>query len=151
MLHLFSKSKLRKYYGQIALLYLVWYGAERALVEGLRTDSLYIPNTGIRISQLLSIIMVVVGVALLVYFYIKKLNNLKAVETAVDISYIKSDSKDASEEKNEFEKEGVYSDSTPKAKSTKLNGSIVDTLDDTDKKSEDEIDDILNDIKNIKM
>lgn len=151
LLHLFSKSKLRKYYGQIALLYLVWYGAERALVEGLRTDSLYIPNTGIRISQLLSIIMVVAGVALLVYFYIKKLNNLKAVEPAVDISYIKSDSKDTSEEKNEFEKEGVYSDSTPKAKSTKLNGSIVDTLDDTDKKSEDEIDDILNDIKNIKM
>ena len=40
--------------------YGVWYGVERAVVEGLRTDSLYIGNTGIRISQLFSIILVIV-------------------------------------------------------------------------------------------
>lgn len=168
LLHLFSKSKLRKYHGQMALLYLVWYGAERAVVEGLRTDSLYIPNTGIRVSQLLSIIMVVAGVALLVYFYIKKLNNLTVAEPVVDISYIKSDSKDENKLKNkseadknsEKEVEDIYSDSTKKAESTKKNDSVDDSIDnvdigmldnDADKRSEQEIDDILKNIKNIKM
>lgn len=42
LLHFFSK-KFQKYYGQIFLLYLVWYGFERMIVEGLRTDSLYTP------------------------------------------------------------------------------------------------------------
>lgn len=76
LLHIFSRTKFRKYHGQIALIYLVWYGAERAIVEGLRTDSLFIAGTDIRVSQLLSILMVVAGLALLIYFYIKKFNNL---------------------------------------------------------------------------
>ena len=38
VLHIFSK-KWQKYYGQVALLYMVWYGIERTFVEGLRTDS----------------------------------------------------------------------------------------------------------------
>ena len=41
-------SKRRKYDGQIFLMYLSWYGAERFIVEGLRTDSLMLGN--IRIS-----------------------------------------------------------------------------------------------------
>ncbi|MCQ2459225.1 MAG: prolipoprotein diacylglyceryl transferase [Ruminococcus sp.] len=45
-------SKRRKYDGQIFLMYLAWYGAERFIVEGLRTDSLMIGN--LRVSQLLS-------------------------------------------------------------------------------------------------
>ncbi len=43
----------RKFDGQIFLIYLVWYGFGRGLIEGLRTDSLYLFNTGIRVSQLL--------------------------------------------------------------------------------------------------
>ncbi len=35
----------RKYDGQIFLFYVFWYGTGRAMVEGLRTDSLYIPGT----------------------------------------------------------------------------------------------------------
>ena len=44
----------RKFDGQIFLFYVFWYGAGRAWVEGLRTDSLYIPGTNIRTSQLLA-------------------------------------------------------------------------------------------------
>lgn len=51
MIHIFSK-KYRKYDGQIFLLYLVWYGFGRFIIEGLRTDSLYFFNTDIRVSQL---------------------------------------------------------------------------------------------------
>ena len=54
LLHIFSKK--RKYDGQVTLLYVAWYGLGRAMIEGLRTDSLYIPGTAIRVSQLLAII-----------------------------------------------------------------------------------------------
>ncbi len=60
---LWAYSKRRKFNGEIALMYFAWYGAERAVVEGLRTDSL---NTvfGLRISQVLAIVFAVVAVAL---------------------------------------------------------------------------------------
>lgn len=80
LLHLFSRSKFRKYHGQMVLIYMVWYGAERTFVEGLRTDSLYIPNTGIRVSQLLSILIMITGIAMLVYFYIRKYEHLVPVK-----------------------------------------------------------------------
>lgn len=46
--------------------YLVWYGLGRTWIEGLRSDSLYIGSTGIRVSQLLSMILVVVGLVVLI-------------------------------------------------------------------------------------
>ena len=51
--------------GTTTAAYLTWYGLGRTWIEGLRTDSLYIGSTGIRVSQLLSIILVVVGVVIL--------------------------------------------------------------------------------------
>ena len=65
LLHFLSKK--RKYDGQIALGYAAWYGLGRALIEGLRTDSLYIPGTAIRVSQLLAAASCGVAVILLVY------------------------------------------------------------------------------------
>ena len=50
------------------MLYGVLYGAERMVVEGMRTDSLYIGSTTIRVSQLLSAIIVVVALAFFAYF-----------------------------------------------------------------------------------
>lgn len=62
--------KYQKYHGQILYLYLVWYGFERMIVEGLRTDSLYLPfrvfGMDIRVSQVISAVMVIVGVTLLI-------------------------------------------------------------------------------------
>ena len=43
LLHFYGKYKQR-YSGQIFFSYLVWYGFERMFVEGLRTDSLYLPT-----------------------------------------------------------------------------------------------------------
>ena len=57
----FSRSGRRRYSGQIALLYFFWYGLGRSWIEGLRADSLYLANTGIRVSQLLSILIVCVS------------------------------------------------------------------------------------------
>ena len=59
----------RKFKGEMALLYCVWYGTERFFVEGLRTDSLPLGN--IRVSQLLSLIIVVFALIVLTYKYVK--------------------------------------------------------------------------------
>ncbi len=63
-------SKRRKYDGQLFLMYLAWYGAERFVVEGLRTDSLMLGN--IRVSQALSAVIFVVSVILQIIFFAKR-------------------------------------------------------------------------------
>lgn len=69
LLHFYGKYK-QKYAGQIFYLYLVWYGFERMIVEGLRTDSLYLPfqmfGNDIRVSQLLSLLILIAGVVMLI-------------------------------------------------------------------------------------
>lgn len=51
LINIFYKKK--KWNGEIMLWYFTWYGFGRAIIETLRTDSLYIGNTGIRVSSLL--------------------------------------------------------------------------------------------------
>ena len=64
-------TKFRKFKGEIFLLYGIFYGLERTVVEGLRTDSLYVPNTAIRVSQLLSAVIVVVFTIWLIVMFVK--------------------------------------------------------------------------------
>lgn len=54
-----------KFKGELFLLYLIWYGAGRAWIEGLRTDSLYLGTTDIRVSQVLAAITCIAGLAVL--------------------------------------------------------------------------------------
>ena len=69
VLHFLSKK--REYDGQIALGYAVWYGLGRTFIEGLRTDSLYVPGTSIRVSQALAAASCLIAAAVLVYFMFK--------------------------------------------------------------------------------
>lgn len=64
-------KKYRKFSGQIFLCYGIWYGFGRMIIEGLRTDSLYIGSTGIRVSQALSAALVVVCTAVLIFMLVK--------------------------------------------------------------------------------
>lgn len=73
-------KKFRKFSGQIFLCYGIWYGLGRAMIEGLRTDSLYIGTTGIRVSQALSICIVVVCTVVLVTKLLKLRKNPQPVE-----------------------------------------------------------------------
>lgn len=50
--------------GTITVIYLIYYGIIRFFIEGLRTDSLYIFN--FRISQIVSIIFILIGISILV-------------------------------------------------------------------------------------
>ena len=61
LLHFLSKK--RRYDGQIALGYCAWYGFGRAIIEGLRTDSLYLG--GLRVSQLLAAVSCFAAVVIL--------------------------------------------------------------------------------------
>lgn len=69
LLHFLSK-RFQQYAGQVFYAYLVWYGFERMIVEGLRTDSLYLPFSlfgfDLRVSQLLSAVILIAGIILLI-------------------------------------------------------------------------------------
>ena len=66
ILHIFSKKGKRHYDGQLFIMYAGWYGLGRMFIEGMRTDSLYLFGTGIRVSQLLAAVSVIAAAALLI-------------------------------------------------------------------------------------
>ncbi|WP_159593086.1 prolipoprotein diacylglyceryl transferase [Streptococcus halichoeri] len=51
--------------GEVFAFYLIWYGFGRMIIEGMRTDSLYF--MGIRVSQLLSLVLILVGIGFILY------------------------------------------------------------------------------------
>ena len=65
LLHIYSKR--RKFDGEVFALYVAWYGLGRTWIEGLRTDSLYLFGTGIRVSQLLAAVSCAAAVAYVVW------------------------------------------------------------------------------------
>lgn len=74
-------QKFHKFDGQLILGYGIIYGLERTVVEGLRIDSLYIGNTGLRVSQVVSLALVIVCTAITIYKFVK-LNKEKKVQEA---------------------------------------------------------------------
>jgi phosphatidylglycerol:prolipoprotein diacylglycerol transferase len=69
---LHSYTKKRKYDGEIFISYIAWYGLGRCLIEGLRTDSLYIGNSGLRVSQLLGLLTFLAAFTLMLYIRMAK-------------------------------------------------------------------------------
>lgn len=53
----------KKFQGEMWLLYLGGYGLGRAWIEGIRTDTLFIPHTTVAVSQVLAIILFVAALA----------------------------------------------------------------------------------------
>lgn len=72
LLILFVISKARRFDGENTFFYFLWYGMGRTWIEGLRADSLYLFNwelmgEPIRVSQALSMVLVVFAATMLVY------------------------------------------------------------------------------------
>ena len=65
-------SKIKKKDGQIFLFIFGWYGFGRMFIEGLRADSLYLGNTGIRVSQLLAFIIFILSLIAILYLQFSK-------------------------------------------------------------------------------
>ncbi|MCD8907002.1 prolipoprotein diacylglyceryl transferase [Staphylococcus arlettae] len=56
--------------GDTFCLYLIWYSIGRFFVEGMRTDSLMLTE-GIRVAQLMSVILIIVGIAIMIIRRVK--------------------------------------------------------------------------------
>ena len=56
--------------GEVFMFYVAWYAVVRFFVEGMRTDSLYAFGT-IRVSQALSVVLLLADLALFVYRRVK--------------------------------------------------------------------------------
>lgn len=65
LLNLYLRKKGRRYDGQAFLMYICWYGLGRAMIEGLRTDSLFLIPGVIRASQALGLATFLVTGAIL--------------------------------------------------------------------------------------
>ena len=76
LLHILSKRVVRRFDGMIFCGYMVWYGTGRFLIEGLRTDSLMVGI--LRVSQLIAIVAVVLGIVL---FFILRRYSLSLPKT----------------------------------------------------------------------
>lgn len=95
-LHIYSK-KLRSFDGEIALLYVAWYGLGRFFIEGLRTDSLMAGS--FRVSQLVAAVSCVTALVLFVVFKVmtKKKGIPLYVNSDASRELISSDLKKAEE------------------------------------------------------
>ncbi len=87
LLHFLTKR--RKYDGQIALGYVAWYGLGRAIIEGLRTDSLMLGP--VRVSQLLAAVSCMAAVIMLIVMWLRPhdpnkllVNRVAAAEKAAE-------------------------------------------------------------------
>ncbi len=78
LIFLLILRKHKKFNGQIGTLYLIGYGTIRFIVESFRTDQLTIGQSGIAVSQIVSIILALCGIVLYIKLYKKsKTENLK--------------------------------------------------------------------------
>lgn len=78
ILILIIRKKVAVKRGELFLGYVTWYSFGRFFVEGMRTDSLYFFG-GLRVSQVLSLVLFVGGIALL-YYRRKKRTDIKLYE-----------------------------------------------------------------------
>ena len=68
----------KKYNGQIFLTYLAWYGFGRMIIEGLRTDSLWLIDGVVRISQLIGFLSFVICTVAIIVISISRKKTSKA-------------------------------------------------------------------------
>ena len=107
LLHFLSKK--RRYDGQIALGYVAWYGLGRAMIEGLRTDSLYWGP--FRVSQMLAAISCIAAVAVLMIQSFRKHNpeDLFANQIA---AHTEEESEEEEEPEEEETEEEIFEEET---------------------------------------
>lgn len=74
---MFLYRRHKKFQGEMWLLYLGGYGLGRAWIEGIRTDTLFIPHTTIAVSQVLAIVLFVTALAadILIRIWLRRREN----------------------------------------------------------------------------
>ena len=89
----FVVKKLRAFDGQMFFSYMLWYGIGRFWIEALRTDSLYIPGTQLRVSQAIALVSAIGGLSLILYFMLVK----KPDRNALFVNRVKEENGDGGE------------------------------------------------------
>lgn len=105
----------KKFNGQIAFTYLAWYGFGRMLIEGLRTDSLYLGggDEGIRVSQLVGLLCFLAFTTLIICGLVRVRKQQKTGEyvpvfsSAPEQSEEHADAEDKKENDKENDKENT--------------------------------------------
>lgn len=64
MLLMLAYRKHKKFDGELCLFYLGGYGLGRFIIEGIRTDTLFLPGTTIPVSQVLALLMLILAVCM---------------------------------------------------------------------------------------
>ncbi len=103
-------KKFRRFSGQTFLCYGIWYGTGRTIIEGFRTDSLYIGSTTIRVSQLLSAAIVIASLMLLIILlkkYKKNPQPIDGVDFFLEEKLKEEEKTNAAEKSNNNVQEGV--------------------------------------------
>lgn len=85
LLHIYSKRAKNRYDGQIFAMYLAWYGLGRAFIEGIRSDTLFLFNTGLRVSQVFAALTCIIS---LIYLAIN--GSLKHKPTLAQLRALKA-------------------------------------------------------------
>ncbi len=91
--------KRKKFHGEICLIYLGGYGLGRFFIEGIRTDTLFIPGTTLPVSQVLALLMVVFAVAVEILARVMVKKGRIPAYTPVAVASIK-DARKAREKEN---------------------------------------------------
>lgn len=84
----FLISKIRSFDGEAFLFYVFWYGAGRAWIEALRTDSLYAGS--LKVSQVVAITSSILALIMLIYFKVsaKKSGKMLYADSEISIKRI---------------------------------------------------------------
>ena len=156
LLAIFAK-KIRKFDGQIFLMYLGWYGLERFFIEGLRTDSLMIGT--MRVSQVLAAICFISSVILLVVILNKvkrmgdeyvlyvdtdeskeliRQSELRGIKKQNDIENNAADEEPDGEEQGIISSDGNNEDNTENSDYENFESENIDEIDEIKIESEEE-------------
>lgn len=91
----------KKFEGEISLAYLGGYGLGRAWIEGIRTDTLFIPGTTLAVSQVLAIILFVFSIVVAAFAFAKVKKKKGETVLIKDLKMDESGAEEASLSKEE--------------------------------------------------
>ncbi|MBR4347310.1 MAG: prolipoprotein diacylglyceryl transferase [Oscillospiraceae bacterium] len=128
LLHFIHKK--RKFDGEIILIYVMWYGAGRAVIEGLRTDSLMLGS--FRVSQLLAVVS---AVAAAVIFVIAR---VRVSKTGARLYRDSEESHDILEQEAMAEQEEKAAKAARKEKTLSADQKIIDEDDEEEAEESEE-------------
>lgn len=129
-------GKRKSFDGFSLSVYLIWYGIVRVIIEGLRQDALWLVPGVVRVSQLLSAILIVVGIAIiLTHLYMARAAGKKVFimvdKDKLDSSYYgydKSILSHPNDYSNEKKEKGFFAKMFSKTE-TEIDESLIDVSD----------------------